>query len=311
MVAHDACIVRRLLRVWRLLVCSLTFAAAATGCTAGEPVAAPTVAPTLAPTVPPTLTVPPTPAPPTDPFALAAHYLAPDADTLADRLEAAEAAIADPSTPPDVLHEQARIQQAAYRQVVEVPEWRSAVEAALPAWMRPHLAANVEAGSDLRALTKPRDALPPNWEIIAPASAQELLGHYRAAEQEFGVAWGYLAAIHLVETRMGRIRGTSSAGALGPMQFMPKTWEAYGEGDIHSNKDAIRAAARYLVAAGAPARMDDALWAYNHSDRYVRAVTRYAKRMLDDERAFFGYHGWEVYYRTTSGDALLPVGWPG
>ena len=69
---------------------------------------------------------------------------------------------------------------------------------------------------------------------------------------------------------MGRIRGTSTAGAKGPMQFLPSTWEAYGEGDIEDPDDAIMAAARYLANYGAPADMDRALFAYNHSDHYVR-----------------------------------------
>src|SRR5437899_2712296 len=77
------------------------------------------------------------------------------------------------------------------------------------------------------------------------------------------VPWSYLAAIHLVETRMGRIRATSVAGAQGPMQFMPATWERYGEGDVNSDRDSIRAAARYLRANGAPGRMADALFRYN------------------------------------------------
>ena len=64
-----------------------------------------------------------------------------------------------------------------------------------------------------------------------------------------------LAGIHLVETRMGRLRGTSPAGAKGPMQFIPETWARFGQGDIESNRDAIRAAARHLVAHGAPDRM--------------------------------------------------------
>ncbi len=33
--------------------------------------------------------------------------------------------------------------------------------------------------------------------------------------------WYYLAAINLIETRMGRIDGLSTAGAQGPMQFLP------------------------------------------------------------------------------------------
>ena len=69
-----------------------------------------------------------------------------------------------------------------------------------------------------------------------------------------GCPWRYLAAIHLVETGTGRIRGTSAAGAQGPMQFLPATWEAYGGGgDINDTRDAIHGAARYLAANRAPA----------------------------------------------------------
>ena len=120
-----------------------------------------------------------------------------------------------------------------------------------------------------------------------------------------GVGWEYLAAIHLVETRMGRIKGDSSAGAQGPMQFIPTTWDIYGRGgDITSNADAIPAAARLLRANGAPSDMARALRAYNNSARYVRAVTAYAKQMEADERAYLGYHAWQVYY----GTRLLPEG---
>jgi membrane-bound lytic murein transglycosylase B len=171
------------------------------------------------------------------------------------------------------------------------------------------VAANVGAGRELGALTKPRTSLPP-WHIVAPAPAEELLAHYREAERMFGVPWTYLAAIHLVETRMGRIRGPSSAGAQGPMQFLPSTWAAYGGGgDINSNRDAILAAGRYLHANGAPAAMDNALFHYNHSPHYVRAITAYATQMAADSRAFFAYYHWQVYYRLTTGDMLLPVGW--
>jgi membrane-bound lytic murein transglycosylase B len=135
------------------------------------------------------------------------------------------------------------------------------------------------------------------------------MGYYKAAEAEFGVHWSYLASINLIETRMGRIRGVSSAGALGPMQFMPATWAAYGEGDVNSDKDAIRAAARYLKASGAPGDMVKAIWHYNHSYKYVRAVMHYADVMRADPNAYRGYHQWQVYYLTSFGDILLPVGY--
>jgi membrane-bound lytic murein transglycosylase B len=149
----------------------------------------------------------------------------------------------------------------------------------------------------------------PSWRIVEPAPADELLAHYRAAEAEFGVPWNYLAAIHLVETAMGRIRGTSSAGAQGPMQFIPTTWAAYGQGDINDTGDSIRAAARYLRASGAPRDMDTAVFRYNPSQRYVRAVTAYAGIMAARPEAYRAYYHWQVYYLTRTGDVHLPVGY--
>lgn len=169
---------------------------------------------------------------------------------------------------------------------------------------------DVAATAKLRTLVgKPRTSLPP-WRIVEPAPPDELLGHYHAAEAEFGVGWQYLAAINLVETRMGRIRGTSDAGAQGPMQFLRATWDQYGEGgDINSYRDSIRAAARYLKRNGAPGDMRNAVWNYNHSDLYVDAVLAYAERMAASEAAFRSYYHWQVYYVTTAGDVWLPVGY--
>ena len=130
---------------------------------------------------------------------------------------------------------------------------------------------NVRAATLLRSLGEPQERLP-RWRIVPPPPATELLGYYRLAQRRSGVPWTYLAAIHLVETRMGRIRGTSTAGARGPMQFLPSTWDLYGAGgDINDPRDAILAAARLLRHHGAPGDMADALWHYNPSDSYVGA----------------------------------------
>jgi membrane-bound lytic murein transglycosylase B len=133
--------------------------------------------------------------------------------------------------------------------------------------------------------------------------------YYREAETKFGVPWYFLASINLIETRMGRIRGDSSAGAQGPMQFIPSTWAAYGEGDVNSYRDSILAAGRYLKAAGAPGNMPKAIFAYNHDTRYVAAVTAYGEAMHKDPAAYRGFYGWQVYYPTPDGPILMPPGW--
>jgi hypothetical protein len=61
-----------------------------------------------------------------------------------------------------------------------------------------------------------------------------------------------------------------------------------------------------LRANRAPSDMAAALYAYNHSSLYGRAVTAYAQQLRADPRAFGGYYHWQVYY----GDTLLPQGYP-
>ncbi len=94
------------------------------------------------------------------------------------------------------------------------------------------------------------------------------------------------------------------------MQFIPSTWASYGEGDINDPHDAIISAARYLAAnGGGDGNLANALYRYNPVSWYVNAVTAYAEQMVADERAYLGYHGWQVYYATELGDVLLPVGY--
>ena len=266
-----------------------------------------TTAPSPSTTAPPATTRPSTTAAPSP--AGVTTLAAGDPSSIAVSVAASEAAIRDAGTPVGDLEGHGRAQQVAYRQLAAHPEWLDQVLDKVPPSLHATVRANVGAGTELRALTKPQPALPP-WRIVAPAPADELLGYYKAAEASLGVPWSYLAAIHLVETRMGRIRGTSTAGAQGPMQFLPATWSQYGEGgDINSNRDAILAAARYLARNGAPADLGRALFAYNHSQRYVNAVTAYAEQMKANERVYFGYYHWQVYYRLADGDRLLPVGY--
>ena len=151
----------------------------------------------------------------------------------------------------------------------------------------------------------------PPWRIIAPQSPDQLYAHYRRAQARTGVPWTYLAAINLVETRMGRIRGRSTAGARGPMQFIPATWARYGAGgDVNDPRDAILGAARLLRDHGAPDHMARALYHYNPSERYVRAVRTYAETMRRSSWTYRGYWHWRVFYSHTRGTYLLANGYP-
>ena len=234
--------------------------------------------------------------------------LASDPARIADNLIADQLALRDPSTPEAVRAAAARRQQAAYRAIGRHPEWDGIIRPKIPQTMAAFYDRNIDARRQLNAMATVRNTLPA-WTITFPAPADELLSYYRESEAASGVGWNYLAAINLVETRLGSIAGDSTAGAQGPMQFMPSTWASYGKGgDVRSPHDSIMAAGRLLAANGFAANPDRAIFAYNHANEYVRAVSDYAATLAADPAAFGDYYRWDVYYFTTSGDVLLPIG---
>jgi membrane-bound lytic murein transglycosylase B len=236
-------------------------------------------------------------APGTDPAALAAD------------LVSADQALRNPSAPEQALAAAARRQQVAYRTLGAHPEWDAIARPQIPPALLAVYDRNIDARRQLMALTDPKDTMPP-WRVVPPVPANELVASYRAAEAATGVPWNYLAAINFVETGFGRINGVSDDAAQGPMQFLPSTFAAYGNGgDIHSPHDSIMAAGRLLAANGFATNRDRAIWGYNHSDYYVRAVNDYAAVIGGDPAGFAGYYRWDTYYRTTAGDLLLPVGY--
>jgi soluble lytic murein transglycosylase-like protein len=238
--------------------------------------------------------------------------LSDDPPTAATQLVAAERALRDPTTTPQVVSDNASIQQLAYRYLGTHPEWDATVLEQVPVELRDAVSANLNARRELAAIpgSVVHDELPA-WRIQAPLPADDLLGAYRKAEQEFGVGWNYLAAINLVESDLGRIHGLSTAGAQGPMQFMPATWDAFGGGgDVNAAPDAIAGAARYLAHNGfAEGNVDGALYRYNNSQHYVNAIKSIASVLAADPRSFNGYYGWDVFYATTAGVVRLPIGY--
>jgi len=248
------------------------------------------------------------PSPPPDPETSSVPTAPAD---LAHRLDAAIATLRDRQATEEEVRDAGELQQLAVRTLAlgSARFRRDAFAAMGPAAAR-QTRGDVRAAQLLTVITEPKPKFPP-WQIVEPPPVPVLLGYYREAQRRTGVPWAYLAAIHLVETRMGRIRGPSTAGALGPMQFLPTTWTRYGEGgDINDPHDAIQAAARLLGAHGAPADMAGALRHYNPSDRYVAAVTEYARTMQRSASAYRGYWHWRVLYHLVRGTFVLPTGYP-
>jgi Transglycosylase SLT domain len=98
-----------------------------------------------------------------------------------------------------------------------------------------------------------------------------------------GLSWTILAAIGQIESGDGTNVGPSTAGALGPMQFLPSTWAIWGiDGfgqtgppDIMNPYDAVPSAARMLCADGASrggSALSAAIFDYNHAGWYVKEV---------------------------------------
>ncbi len=124
----------------------------------------------------------------------------------------------------------------------------------------------------------------PNFVIDSFEIPPFLLPIYQACGTEYGIPWEILASINKIETGFGTNLNVSSAGAMGWMQFIPSSWEAYGvdangdgRKDPYNPVDAICAAASYLKAAGAHEDLYDAIFAYNHADWYVQEVLLYAR----------------------------------
>jgi hypothetical protein len=143
---------------------------------------------------------------------------------------------------------------------------------------------------------RPPASPPPSRTATADIPAGYLRRYQAGAGRCPGLSWTVLAAIGKVESNHGRARlsgvrsGWNVAGAAGPMQFgigvgrAGNAWATYGrdfDGDgrrsVYDPGDAIPAAARYLCAAGAPGRLDQAIYAYNHSWAYVGRVEAIAR----------------------------------
>lgn len=106
----------------------------------------------------------------------------------------------------------------------------------------------------------------------------------RPVPEVIGIALDGTSTALIRDTDGGALDGDATWDrAVGPMQFIPGTWERYaadgdgdGETDPHQLDDAVLAAARYLCAAGGDLTRGEgwiaAVAAYNDSDAYNARV---------------------------------------
>ncbi|MEK3886494.1 lytic transglycosylase domain-containing protein [Bacillus sp. FSL K6-3431] len=157
-------------------------------------------------------------------------------------------------------------------------------------------------------------------QVKTPEIPPEYIPIYKAAEKEYGVPAYLLAAHHRVETIFSTMDPLlSPAGAEGHMQFMPCTFvgwthptcEGLGQGEIpekeksdpaiikkyggygvdangdgiadpYDIEDAIFSAANFLSKYGAAdGDIKKAIYAYNHSEKYVDDVLYYVNIYKD------------------------------
>lgn len=209
----------------------------------------------------------------------------------------------DPATggPPEAVALEALFLQRVLRRLSRHHRLAVRTRAQLPPRLARTTREVVAALRELRRLAGQYKLRPHRVRTGPPEPIGVLLRHYRAAQKRFKVGVHVLASVNFVESAFGRLRNNSSAGAQGPMQFIPSTWKAYGMGgNVRDPRDAIMGAANYLRASGAP-NYSRALHAYNPSRLYVRAVRRYARLIARDPAMLYTLYSWQVFVRTPGG----------
>ncbi|WP_307855907.1 lytic transglycosylase domain-containing protein [Nocardioides faecalis] len=173
------------------------------------------------------------------------------------------------------------------------PEW---LDATARSTGIPARALSAYAGAQLR-LAEEQPGCRVGWNTLAGIGWVES-GHGAADETVLGADGRSVPAVRgpaLDGTTFAAIRDTDGGAldgdtawdrAVGPLQFIPSTWERWGadgDGDGTADPDQIDdaalAAARYLCHSGNLSVADTwrrAVFSYNHSDDYVAAVATHA-----------------------------------
>lgn len=121
---------------------------------------------------------------------------------------------------------------------------------------------------------------------VPAAYAPDINGAARA----YRIPPAVLAGLLSVESNFGQDQGPSSAGAVGPAQFLPSTAAELGI-NPYNQRQAIYGAARYLTQLGAHTNLTLALERYNAGSAHPEAGAGYAQEVLDRAHSVTGLGG--------------------
>jgi hypothetical protein len=207
----------------------------------------------------------------------------------------------------------------------------------------PHYAAGVAQPKAPPVASAPIAKLPVHLDTRASSIPLRVLSAYvaaaaleRQADAQCHLRWQTLAGIGFIESDHARSGGSENPNwngvakppifgplladkvrAVGPMQFLPSTWAIYGADgngdgvdDPQDIDDATLAAADYLCAVSPdlnqPKHLIRAIFAYNHSYAYVRAVLTVTAHYMNINPAKLGINGLPKRHRRRISLHLAP-----
>lgn len=163
-------------------------------------------------------------------------------------------------------------------------------------------------------------------QIFQTLDKMYLIPIYQRAAEKYNIPWEYLAAINYVESTLWTNQNASSVGAIGPMQFMERTWVGWSDqffhvypgartnhsslGDIHDRYHAEIKKPEVIKrfgGIGVDANGDGVADPFNEEDAIFTAAKLLAQNGMAEgkiDKAIFSYnHSWK-YVRDVKQKAI-------
>lgn len=157
---------------------------------------------------------------------------------------------------------------------------------------------------------------PTGLEVFQSKNKMYLIPIYQKAAAQYKIPWEYLASINYIESTLWTNKNASNVGAVGPMQFMERTWVGWSNeffrvypgartrytplGDIHDQyHDVIKKpeVIKRFGGVGEDANGDGVADPFNEEDAIFTAAKLLAQNGMAEgkiDKAIFSYnHSWK------------------